>query len=192
MDARSFIRPIIAGLIGIGLIVLIIVLIVKAFSGGNSGTKPINLVSYAGTDATAQLYISGPIVSDQEHRAVRITVGSGQTEIDIIQGYQDNIIHTKTYANNPSSYAVFLKALGHLNFTQGNSDPAQQDERGFCAQADRFIYSFATANGNLFRYWSTSCGEGTFGGDRAGVQQLFERQIPTSDFEQLTGDIPLS
>lgn len=192
MDVRSFIRPIIAGLIGIGLIVLIIVLIVKAFSGGNHATKQINLVSYASTDATAQLYISGPIVSDQEHRAVRITVGGDQTEIDIIQGYQDHIIRTKTYANNTSSYAVFLKALGHLNFTQGNNDPAQQDERGFCPQADRFIYSFASAGSNLFRYWSTSCGEGTFGGDRGAVQQLFERQIPTTDFEQLTGDIPIS
>jgi len=192
MDVRSFIRPIIAGLIGIGLVVLIIVLIVKAFSGGNHSTKPIDLVSYANTDATAQLYISAPIVSDLEHRAVRITVGSGQTEVDIIQGYQDHIIHTKTYANNPSSYAVFLKALGHLNFTQGNSDPAQQDERGYCPQADRFIYSFATAGSNLFRFWSTSCGEGTFGGNRSAVQQLFERQVPTTDFEQLTGDIPLS
>lgn len=193
MEYRSGLRTIIAALVGIGIVVLVIVLLVKAFSGGKAApvTSP-ELVTYATTSAIAQLYIDGPIVSDQEHRAVRITIGQNQAQIDILQGYQDTVVQSQTFENNSTGYAVFLQALNHLNFTKGNNDPSQQDQRGYCPTGDRYIYKFTDGTGKqLFRFWSTSCGQGTFGGNRPQVIQLFERQIPVKIFDQLVGDIPI-
>lgn len=187
------IRSIIVALVGIGIVVLVIVLLVKAIFGGGSSTpaKQINLVSYASTGATAELYIDGPVRSDQEHHAVKISVSQNQAEIDIFQGYEGNVVQMQTFPNNSASYANFLQALNHLNFTKGDNDPAKQDERGFCAPENRFIYTFTNDGKKLFRYWTTSCGGGTFGGNRQQVRQLFERQIPEKMFDQLTASIPL-
>jgi hypothetical protein len=188
------VRPIIAALVGIGIVVLVIVLLVKAFTGGG-GSKPaqqIDLVHYATTTATTELYIDGPIVSEQEHQAVRIVVARDQTEIDIIEGYQNKVTQMQTFPNNSASYANFLQALNRLNFTKGDNSSAQQDERGYCPQGDRYVYRFNTGTSDLFRYWTTSCGQGTFGGKREQVRILFQRQIPTTTFDHLTSRVPLS
>lgn len=186
------IRSIIVALVGIGIVVLVIVLLIKAIFGGSSSpAQQINLVSYANTAATTELYIDGPVVSNQEHRAIKITVSQYQAEIDLIQGYQGTVLQMQTFPNNSASYANFLQALNRLDFTKGNNDPAKQDERGYCAQQDRYIYIFNDGTKNLFRYWSTSCGQGTFSGNRTQVQQLFERQIPQKEFDQLTLGFPL-
>lgn len=191
MEMRN-IRSIIVALVGIGTVVLVITLLIKALTGGSTPAAQINLVSYANTNATAELYIDGPVVSDLEHWAVKITVSQSQAEIDIIQGYQGSVAHMQVFPNNSASYANFLQALNRLNFTKGNNDPTKQDERGYCAQEDRYIYIFNNGQKNLFRYWSTSCGQGTFGGNRPQVQQLFERQIPQKVFEDLTVNFPLT
>lgn len=188
-----YMRRILAVLIGIGVIVLLFVLIVRGFSGGNNQTpiRQTPLVDFAGTDAVAQLYIDGPVVLDQDHRAVKILVSRDQTEIDIIQGYEGTVIDQQVYPNNESAFANFLQALNHLNFTKGNTDPSQRDERGYCASGDRYVYQFANNGDTIFRYWSTSCGQGTFGGNRPAVRDLFRHQIPPKDFNDLTRGIPL-
>lgn len=192
MEVRN-IRPIIAALVGIGIVVLVIVLLIKAITGGGgTPAKQINLVGYANSNATAELYMDGPINSDQEHKAVKIIVGQTQTEIDILQGYEGTVTQMQAFPNNTTSYANFLRALQHLNFTKGDNSAANQDERGFCAQENRYIYIFNDGNKNVFRYWATTCGQGTFGGNRAQVRQLFERQIPEKVFDQLTAGFPLS
>jgi hypothetical protein len=189
----SYTRRILAVLIGIGILVLLFVLIVRGFGGGNnqSPIKETKLVDFAATDAVAQLYIDGPVVLDQDHRAVKILVSRDQTEIDIIKGYEGTVIDQQVYPNNEAAYAVFLQALDHLNFDHGNTDPAQRDERGFCAQNDRYVYQLSNNGSTVFRYWSTSCGQGTFGGDRLAVRNLFRHQIPQKDFNDLTRGIPL-
>lgn len=193
MDFRNYLRPIITGLVGLGLIVVVIVLIIKAFSGvKGTATSLLDLSKYANTNAVATLTIDTPTNLDQDHRQVRISVSQTSTEIDIIDGYQGTVAATRTYPNNPNAYAVFLQSLKQLNYAKGNTDPANADERGFCAAGNRYVYQFADANGKqLFRYWSTSCGDGTFGGSRYKVQQLFERQIHDTDFNSLTNSLPL-
>lgn len=182
-------RAVLGILIGLGLIVLVFVLILKGFSGGSNSTKPsIDLVTYAGSNAVAQLVLDGPVNADQDHRTVRISVSQNQTQFELIQGYQGNVIRQQTFPNNQPAFAVFLQALNHQNFTRGDNDPSRQDERGYCPQGSRYIYSLNQGGDTVLRYWSTSCsGQGTFGGNASVVRNLFERQIP--GFDDLTSDL---
>jgi hypothetical protein len=186
-------RQILAVLVTLGIIVLLFVLIARGFRANNSQAtvKETSLVSYAGTDSVAQLYIDAPIVLDQDHRTVKISVSREQTEVEIIQGYEGTVVQQEVFPNNTAAYAVFLQALNHLNFAKGNTDPAQADERGYCPAGNRYIYQFVNGDKTLLRYWSTSCGQGTFGGDRPAVRDLFRQQIPPKIFDQLTRSIPL-
>lgn len=186
-------RQILAVLIGLGIIVLVFVLVIKGFHSGNdtSPLKQTKLISYANTDAVSELDIDGPIVDDQDHQTVKITIGQNQSEIEIIKGYQGSVVAQQVFPNNSSAYAVFLQALQHMNFSKGDNDPTKSDERGYCATGNRYIYKLTNGGDQILRYWSTSCGEGTFGGNRGQVLDLFRAQIPEDVFNQLTGDIPL-
>lgn len=185
MNWRDYIRPIIAGLIAIALVILVIVLIVKAFSGGGtSSTNKVDVGQYENSAAVATLLIDNPTQVDQDHRQVKITVTQTQNEIDLIQGYQGNVIDSRTYPSNSAAYGAFLQSLKLLNFAKGSAD--KTDYRGYCPTGDRYLYTFNDGQKDLFSYWSTSCGgQGTFRGDAKGVRQLFEAQIPNTDFHSL-------
>jgi hypothetical protein len=190
MDMRSGIRNVIVALVGLGVVVLVIVLLVKAIFGGGSPAAPtVDVGTYANTGATATLLVDDPTNIDQDHRQVKITVGNNQTEIDIIQGYQGHVIDSRTYSSNPAAFGAFLQSLKLLNFSKGSTNPT--DYRGYCPTGDRYVYSFDGGDGKHFSYWSTSCNQGTFGGNRPAVRALFYAQIPGPDFDQLTGSIPL-
>jgi hypothetical protein len=193
MESRDVIRPILVGLVGIGLIVLVIVLIVKAISGSPSApTSQIDITKYATTpNASVSILIDGPTGIDQDHRQVKISVSSTQNEIDIMQGYQGTVMDRQTYTNNSAAFASFLQTLKLLNFSRGSASTV--DYRGYCPNGERYLYTFNNGENNLFTYWSTSCGgQGTFEGNAANVLQQFEQQIPQADFSQLTNNIPLS
>jgi len=191
MDARSIIRTILAALVGLGIIVLFIVVISKAFSGhGGAPSNQINIAQYSDTAAEASLLIDAPTNIDQDHRQVRITVSGTQNRIEVLQGYQGNVIDSRTYPSNSPAFAAFLQSLKLLNFAKGTI--ANTDYRGYCPTGDRFVYTFNDGQNDLFRYWATSCGQGTFGGNRALVHRLFERQIPIADLDKLTSNIPLN
>jgi len=187
MDLRSALRTIIATLVGIGLVVLIIILLVKAFSGGGAPANEVNVGKYGDTNATATLLIDGPTNLDQDHRQVRISVSGTQNQIDIISGYQGDIIKSQTYPNNSAAFTVFLQSLQLLGFSKGTRSTI--DYRGYCPTGDRYLYSFSDDNSELFSYWSTSCGgQGTFRGNPPAVRSLFEDQVPQRDLVTLTGN----
>ncbi len=181
----QYIRRILAILIGLGLIILTIVLIVRGFSGGGSSNAPESqkdLSSYATTSASVSVTSDGPVVADQDYRSTVIKVSNTDVTIDVIQGYQGNVIQHQTFANNVNSYTVFLKSLQGLGFTKGDSDPAKGDGVGVCPTGHRYIYQLSGAGEDSFSFWSVSCsgGAGTFKGSAAQVRSLFERQVPTS------------
>ncbi len=192
MDIRAAIRNIIVVLVGLGLIVLVIVLLVKGFTGGPS--KPsdqINVGKYADTSAVATLLMDGPTNLDQDHYQVKISVSGTFNTIDIIQGYQGNVVQTQTYSNNSASYAAFLQSLQLLGFSKGAKSTV--DYRGYCPQGDRYVYSFNDGRSDLFSYWSTSCGgQGTFGGGSQPVRSLFERQINSKDLDSFVSGTNVS
>jgi len=179
-------------LAAVGLIVFVVVLIIRGFTGGSSKTSKnaIQLATYASTDVSVQMTVDGPITADQNHFGYRITVASSGNTIDLLQGYQNTVTSTKTYANNSDSYVQFLRAIDLLGYGKGTSDPKKQDSRGVCPDGKHFRFKILSGTGNeIQNYWTTSCGGGNFGGKREPIRQLFSSQIP--DFDTLTNKLDL-
>ena len=175
-------------LVSVGLIILILVIILK--SGGSSNhPQPINLNSYANSDATVQLTIDGPINADQIHQSIQISIGRSESRSQLFQGYQGNIKTTNIYQNNQDAYTVFLHALNLVGFTKGNNDPKLSDERGYCPAGERYVFEL-TESGDIERYWATSCGsQGTYGGSVIKTLDLFKKQIP--DYNSIANNFVL-
>ncbi len=179
-------RYVVGFLIGIGLIVLTFILIVRIFSGGGDEARPrkIDLNSYSTTDTVVRLTMYGPIVADTQHKQVRITVGRDQVLFEEFQGYQGDVIETKSYPNNPDSYSQFLHALNIAGYKKGNADKPK-DERGSCPDGQRHVYEAIGDGKNIIRWWGTSCStsQGNFEGRGSDIRSLYKKQVP--DYREL-------
>lgn len=195
MESKSLIRAIVAGLIGLALVILVLILLVRAFSGGGapkSLVKPIDLGSYQNTAATVTLLVdSSPTQVDQDHHQVRITVSQTENRIDVMEGYQGTVVDSRNYPNNEQAFGVFLQSLKLMNFAKGNSEKALADYRGYCPFGDRYILTFNDGTTDKFNWWTTSCSasQGTYQGDRNSTLRLIRYQIPTEDYNQLTSSV---
>lgn len=179
-------------LISIALVVLVIVLVIRGFTGDSPKQQTTPLSSYAGTSKQVEFTASGPIVGEQQFKSYRITVGRDQTGIEIRNGYEANIVDQRSYTNNQESYTNFLRALDVAGYTKGVKDSPNKDERGMCADGERYVMQIKDGSRDVQRFWSSSCrGQGTFGGDTAEVRQLFVKQIPQAEFTKLTRGLGL-
>lgn len=169
-------------LASIGLIIFVIVLIVRGFTGGTKDDKklPTPLIEYANTSVQMQYTMNGPVVADQERKSLRITVGQDQANIEVLEGYSQNVVASRTYINNQAAYSEFLRALDIAGYTRGADDPATKDERGYCPAGFRYSFDIVDGSDQKQHYWATSCGskQGTFKGKTPQVRALFEDQIP--------------
>lgn len=192
MESSNLLRPLLALLVGIGLIVLVAVLLIKAFSGGASGpSSQIDITKYSNVASSATLLVDAPTNIDQDHRQVKITVSGTENEIDVLKGYQGTVLQSKTYADNTAAYSAFLQTLKLMNFSKGKT--SDTNYQGYCPTGDRYILTFNDGSKNIFSYWATSCGgQGTYQGELGPVLVQFRNQIPADDFDQLTSDIPLN
>ena len=190
------VRIIIFLLVVTGLIWLLVVLFQSVFSNGNSTTSTVtkvNLTSYANTDAAATLYIDGQVVANQEHNAVRITVDRNQASIEVIKGYDGQVVAQQVFPNTQASYLQFLSALDKAGYTKGDSDPALQNDAGSCPLGSRYIYTLTDGSKEVLHYWTTSCSNagGTYGGSSSLTRQLFMLQIPETVLNGLTRNLSL-
>ncbi len=151
-------------------------------------TTTSKLTSYARVGSTATLTIDGPVVVNEEHRAIRIAVDSSQSMIQLLSGYDGSVIRQDTYANTTEGFAVFLHSLDTLGFSKGDKT-ASQDERGQCPLQNRYIYQLSDGSKDIVRFWSTSCGTGTFNGSRESVRSLFQRQVPVETYASYSRDL---
>lgn len=183
MEEDSDMKYFLGFLVSIGLIVLVVVLVVRGFSGDNSSKDKNQTVlsDYAGTDAVVQMTIDGPIVADQDHRAYRITVGRSQVTVEALKGYQYENIENKFFTNNQEAYNNFLRALDLAGFTKGNTKFKGADPRGVCAGGQRYIFKILNGASEVQNYWTTSCKGGNFKGNAAQIRQLFNKQVPSTD-----------
>jgi len=165
-------------LVSVGLIVGVFILILNGFKSDSPKLKQTALVDYASTSREMQYTMQGPVSADSIHQAIRITVGRDQTTIDIIKGYNDEVVNSQNYANNESSYAEFLRALDLSGYNRGNPDPNLKDDRGFCATGQRYTMEILDGSDVKQHFWTTSCGKGNFKGNANQVKTLFQKQIP--------------
>lgn len=181
-------------LASLGLIVLVFLLVMRGFGGGEAPQKKDPLSNLANTDTMVRMTVDGPIVSDAEHQAYRVTVGQSEVRIETLKGYEYDSVETLTYQNNSQAYNNFLRALDIAGFDKGAEkvDSQNEDERGVCSTGSRYIMETIDGTSQVQRYWSTSCGgQGTFKGNTQQVKQLFNNQIPKKDFTKLTRGLRL-
>lgn len=182
------IRYFIGFLVTVGLIILLIVLLFH-HGGSKVPVTKTPLTSYANTDTVVRETIDGPINAPQNHRQLQITVGRDNTTFEEIGGYDGNVIKTQTYGMTQNAYANFLFALNRAGYTQGNTDSALKDERGYCPEGRRYIFEVIQGGNDLERYWVTTCSgtPKTFNGKSSLIIDLFRAQVP--DYTNLTSDL---
>lgn len=173
----------------VAVIIVAFILVLKGFGGSKAPKDEINLLDYANSQTVVRLVVDGPVVSDQNHQGYSITVGRDANTIEVTKGYEKEVTKAQTYANNSEAYANFLRALQLQNFTKGVDDKNREEMRGFCPNGDRFVFEIEAVGRSVQRFWTSTCGGGTFRGNSAAIRNLFARQIP--DFNKMTADVKL-
>jgi hypothetical protein len=179
----------IIGFLGvIAVLILVIVLIVRG-GGDSAKSADIDLADYLTSSSQVRYTVDGQVSASETHYISRVIIDESEARIEVIRGYQDDIIRSRTYPMNPSSYAAFMLSLKRANYTVGNTDSDFRDERGYCPIGSRYIYELYDDGKQTQRFWNTSCDEklGTFKGNAPLVRQLFELQIPA--YGELTSDL---
>jgi hypothetical protein len=172
------------GVIAVIIVTILAVVLIVNRDGGQedanqTGKRVVSLYEDAKDGGIVSYTIEGPIVGEDEHRAVRITVNSGTRKIEILKGYNNTVEKSQTFNNTSAGYEEFLKALEIAGFSREQSyNP--KDERGVCPLGRRYIYEFEKSGRDNLKTWSTSCSEkqGTFGGVATTIRRLFQNQIP--------------
>lgn len=183
-------RYVLGFLISIGLLILVFVMIFRGGSDPAAPNAPKQLVDYANTNVTVQLIEDYPVNADQTHRQLTTKVGRDVTTFTAESGYQGTVLREKSYNNNPTAYASFLRSLQLAGFNSANPDEALRDERGFCPLGRRYIMEIKDNERTIQRLWSTSCGNiGSFRGQLDTVRKLFRAQIP--EYNELTRGLQL-
>lgn len=170
-------------LAAVALLVVVFILIVRGF-GGRGPNVQADLTDYAKTQTVMRLIVEGPVNADESHRSVSVIVGRSSNTINLVQGYEGRVIKTQTYQSNEDAYATFLRALQLNGYTKGNTDPARADSRGVCPTGKVYTFEIITGSATVQRFWTTSCGGGTFKGNHALIRKLFKAQIP--DYTKIT------
>lgn len=178
--------------IGFGLlIVLLFIVIFMIVRGGGSDEAEVietkrALTSYV-SDANVTLVQTtvGPIVAAQNHTETQIRITNQNATLDVMQGYDGNVIASRTHAISTAAFGELLSALEKVGFTEGDTDKSLENDKGYCPTGERYIFEIREGSKTVQRFWSTSCrGDKTFLGSAGSVIALFQEQIP--DYSEVT------
>lgn len=181
-------------IVGLIVIVALILFGVLIFDGGDSpktpGEIPTTLPEYASTDAYVSWTVKGAVNATEEHREIRITVSRNGRNVEVIQGYEGNVIKANPLSNTEAAFSEFLHSLERAGFRKVKNT-SLTDDSGVCPTGQRFIYEVKNTDDEDLRLWAASCsGVGTFAGQVAIIENLFKKQIP--DYNDFTRDVRLN
>jgi hypothetical protein len=180
-------------LIGLGLVIVllfIVIFMIVRGGGDNSAKVPETkreLTSYAGEEnVRITMTTIGPITSPDTHRESQVSISNSQSIVEAMQGYDGAVVASRAYPMSTESFREFLSALEKVNFTEGDSDEKLQDDRGYCATGQRYIFEIYQGAKEIQRFWATSCGgPKTYNGELNRTLNLFQAQIP--DYNDVVG-----
>jgi hypothetical protein len=170
-------------LAAVALLVLVFILIMRGFSGRGNQTQT-QLTDYAATQTVMRMIIDGPVVADENHRSITVTIGRDTNTATLMKGYQGQVIDSKSYGNNENAYTTFLRALELQGYSKGDADPKLSNSSGFCPNGQVYTFEIVTGSDVVQQFWTSSCGGGTFKGKASTIRGLFRDQIP--DYSTLT------
>ncbi len=180
----------------VAFIFLILFIVIMIARGGKSGNNVVRkdipqLNTAASSDANFQFTQDGPIVAEEDHFSIQISVNKSNRTVRVIRGYKGQVVASSSFGNNEAAFADFLSALDRAGYTNVNRS-RYQSEAGLCPLNNRFVFQSDQFEKD-FRTWTTSCREnGTFGGNFSTISSLFRDQIPNynqfiSSTRQTTG-----
>ena len=189
MQTRYF-----AGFLAVIAFIILVFVLIFALTGRQSNqtgsANQTTLVDYAVSTKTVRLTIDGNIKADSSHYAYQVTIGQNRSTMDVLGGYQGQVVNSKSYDNNQSSYRNFLFALQRAGFDKGDSKANVGEVTGACPLGYRYIMEIRDGDSQIQQYWTTSCNGGNFKGNLSQVLTLFHWQIP--DYDALIQNYSLS
>lgn len=180
--------------IGLGLVIVLLFVVIFMIirGGGEEGKVPEaerELTSYADdSDAAVVFTTIGPVVAPQDHSEAQIVITNSDSSIDVMQGFDGNVINSQSYPMTTSAFGEFLHALDRAGYTEGNTAEDLKDDRGFCPTGSRYIFEVRDGSKTVQRFWATSCRNApkTYRGNLNLTLELFRSQIP--DYADITED----
>ncbi len=180
----------------LGFLAVIVFLIVLIFRLGSSNnvtpTAPaVDMAKVASSSASFIFTEEGPIVAEEDHYQIRITVSDTNRRVEILRGYQYNVVAQADFDNNSQAFSQFVSALAQNGYNKERKTRLTSED-GVCATGRRFIFETSPAD-VLPRRWSTTCEEkGNIGGNINRITDLYRKQIPgyekfISDAKRATG-----
>lgn len=181
--------------IAIGLVLLLVLIFGTGSNKKQTKTektatnKTAVLSDYITSDSKMVLTVSGKINGDDIHRSIRISVDSNDRELEVIQGYQGNVIQRQSFVNNMSAYDSFLHALERTGYGKVRKT-SDTEERGACATGQRYTFDVINKGKNVSQTWAGTCTRGTSLARAPEVLQLFRAQI--TGYNTLTNSVNMS
>jgi hypothetical protein len=169
----------------LAVIVLIVIAAVLVFTdpspkSADEAIIPARLIDYVDKNSSVTYTRYGGVVAEEERTAIRIKITPFARQIDILDGYTEKVVRSKTLPNNSEAYEVFTRALAISGYDNAK-EPLFKDERGVCSQGIIAVYQFNDEDNNqLKRTWSSTCSakQGSFAGNSTAVMVLFREQFP--------------
>jgi hypothetical protein len=165
--------------------IVVVLLIISLFRslGSNSSDNTISS-TYSFSEPNAinsvvRYTVAGPIVAEEDYREVKITVSQNVRTFEVIKGFNNTVITTKSYQNNPEAYRAFLGALTAAEFADRRENSTDNPE-STCVTGVRFFFELNEASDKPVDTWTSDCSlnHGTFAGNQQGTAQIFRGQIP--------------
>lgn len=132
-------------------------------------------------DRSVRLTVRGPIVADENFHSYRITASSTQRNITTYNGYLENQVETKDFANNMQAYEEFVFALDRMELMKGSPlEGEANDTRGVCPTGRVYEYEVMQASNVVKKLWTTTCrgAQGSLDANNQQILRLFQAQIP--------------
>lgn len=184
-------------LLFLAFVAVFVIFLTLIFGGGGSKTKEnpknpssaqFDLVDYGDKNSEVSSLTDGVINGDDIHRQIKITVNRDFRRIDIIQGYQGNVIKSQTFANNQEAYQVFLDAISRTGFGKVRRTSVV-NEAGVCPTGRRFWFELKNDNKVVSNTWNAACARGSSPANPTIVTNLFQQQI--TDYSKFTSGVRL-
>lgn len=159
---------------------------------GQPSSKTVTLSNYDNSPSASISWTQqGRIVGNNQFNSIRVTITPTFRRLEILNGYENQVVKTSVYDNNQPAYNTFASSLDLLKFGKDRT-VSNSNVQGACPFGNRFLYNFSADNQQYVNTWSDSCSttNGTYGGGNAtSTAQLFRNQIP--DYGRQTSGVSL-
>lgn len=122
-------------------------------------SQKIDLLGAPDNNKAVQYTVAGPVVAVEEQRSVRITVSRDNRTVEVLQGYENQVVKSQQLPNTYEAYDSFIKAINGAGFTNTLPAEGRGDEAQDCPLGRKFAYEIAPLTDSSFRSWSNTCGK---------------------------------